>query len=146
MTFAAALAYISITAIITYTIHSAIISIIDTVKILLENRYKLAKKSRKSKPRVLDTCPLCEDLGVFKNDIADNIGFYVECRVCGCFTWGSDGDESALADWNRGIVYLPDPENTVGIDEGKPSGDKTAEVSGHIAEDKKITEADLEQP
>ena len=113
MIFAALIAYVSITGIITYTVHTAIVGAIDTAQRLFENRYKLAVMSREAKPAVLNPCPLCEGSGSFKNDSDDTKSFYVECQVCGCFTYaylGNDGDEYALADWNRGIVYLPDPE------------------------------------
>ena len=120
MNFQASIAYIIITVIIAYAILKAIDGIRDTVEKLSENRHEIAqmsheleRKSRKAKPPVLETCPLCEDFGVFKQDSKDELVFYVECRGCGCFTYeypGNSGDKSALKDWNRGIVYLPDPE------------------------------------
>ena len=113
-------AYIIITVIIAYAILKAIDGIRDTVEKLAEKRHEIAKlahklerRSRKPKPQVLETCPLCEDLGVFKQYPRDELVFYVKCLGCGCATFaypGHFGDETALKDWNRGIVYLPDPE------------------------------------
>ena len=120
MTPEAALAYVLITGLVTYTVHTAIVGAIDTAQKFLENRHEIAKlahklerRSRKPKPQVLETCPLCEDLGVFKQYPRDELVFYVKCLGRGCATFASPGhfgDETALKDWNRGIVYLPDPE------------------------------------
>lgn len=128
-----ALEHISVAGIFAFAAYSIADKVMFSLRLKWGYLHKLEKKELKIRYRPtkppLQPCRLCGGQSVFVTlDRETPYYFFVMCRVCRCETWkykGGDGDEYALEDWNRGIVYLPEPEVDLKEELKEKAGEET---------------------